>query len=89
MLSNIALCYDWHMDARALKLKRVGLGLSQAELARLFHVTQNTISRWESGKAGIRHPMILALALEAIEARKNWIDLREAMTESRKGRDDG
>lgn len=76
------------MDSKSLRMKRTELELSQAELARLLRVTQNTISRWESGKAGIRHPMILALALEAIEKRKNWIELMEAMRNER-GEGDG
>ncbi len=55
------------MDRRTLKLKRVELDLSQHELARRLAVTQNTISRWESGAAGIRHPRILELALERLQ----------------------
>lgn len=58
------------MDRRALKLKRVELDLSQRALAQRLDVTQNTISRWESGAAGIRHPRILQLALERLAEKE-------------------
>jgi transcriptional regulator with XRE-family HTH domain len=58
------------MDGQTLRQKREALGLSQADLGRLLGVMQNTVSRWELGLVVIRHPKILALALEAIETRE-------------------
>jgi transcriptional regulator with XRE-family HTH domain len=58
------------MDGQELRRRREALGLSQADLGRLLGVMQNTVSRWELGLVVIRHPKILALALEAIETRE-------------------
>ena len=58
------------MDGDTLRRRREGLGLTQGELARLLGVYQATISAWENGVRGIRHPKMLALAFEAIEARR-------------------
>jgi transcriptional regulator with XRE-family HTH domain len=54
------------MDGQDLKRRRDALGLSQKELGLLLGVMQNTVSRWELGLVVIRHPKILALALERI-----------------------
>lgn len=51
------------MDGHTLKIERVKLGLSQVELAERLGVTQNTISRWESGGVTIRHQIIMQRAL--------------------------
>jgi transcriptional regulator with XRE-family HTH domain len=60
------------MDGAELRKQREALGLSQQELGDLLAVPQNTISRWELGKARILHPRILALALRCLAQ-----DLRE------------
>jgi len=57
------------MDGVELRGRRRALGLSQANLAELLTVPENTIARWERGVVGIRHPGLLSLALEALEAR--------------------
>jgi transcriptional regulator with XRE-family HTH domain len=51
------------MDGHQLRVMRTQLGMNQEQLAAALGVTQNTISRWESGKVAIRHAQILALAL--------------------------
>lgn len=68
------------MDGEALRRRRRALKLNQTELGRLLGVRQNTISRWELGET-MQHPRMLDLALEAIEKRKTWVDLLDAMSE--------
>lgn len=48
---------------------RHALSLSQSQLAELLDVPVNTLARWERGEVSIRHPRILALAMEALSAR--------------------
>jgi transcriptional regulator with XRE-family HTH domain len=55
------------MDGSELKRRRVMLGMSQEQLAKRLGVTQNAISRWESGKVAIRHDVILFLAMLYLE----------------------
>ncbi len=38
------------MTGRDLKIARIQLGISQADLARRLNVTVRTISRWETGE---------------------------------------
>ncbi len=47
--------------------RRVGLGLSQRDLAVTFGVRQQTISEWETGVRRIRLAGIVDLALQALE----------------------
>ena len=54
------------MDGHTLKVERVKLGLSQVELAERLGVTQNTMSRWESGAVAIRHRVIMERALRDV-----------------------
>lgn len=56
------------MEGKELRKQRETLGLSQQELGDLLAVPQNTISRWELGKARILHPRILALAMRCLAA---------------------
>lgn len=60
------------MDGTDLRKMRDAMHLSQQELGELLDVPQNTISRWELGKARILHPRILALALRCLA-----VELRE------------
>jgi transcriptional regulator with XRE-family HTH domain len=70
VISTIGCARLQGMDGQELRRRREALGLSQADLGRLLGVMQNTVSRWELGLVVIRHPKILALALEAIETRE-------------------
>jgi transcriptional regulator with XRE-family HTH domain len=54
------------LGAADLRARRTALGLSQAALGRALGVPQTTIDRWERGVIRIRHPAMLALALEAL-----------------------
>jgi DNA-binding XRE family transcriptional regulator len=54
------------MNGHDLRVIRTQLGYTQWELAYILGLTQNTISRWESGKVAIRHPIVLGLALERL-----------------------
>jgi DNA-binding transcriptional regulator YiaG len=58
------------MTGDTLKARRTKLGMSQGALARALDVPVNTLARWERGELGIRHPRILALALDALEAQR-------------------
>jgi DNA-binding transcriptional regulator YiaG len=67
------------MDSDDLRRRRIALDLTQGELARLLGVYQATISAWESGARGIRHPTILALALR-------WLAHEQTRTRARRPR---
>lgn len=55
------------MNAEGLRRYREDvLAMSQAELAAVFGVRQQTISEWETGKRAIRLGAIVALALERL-----------------------
>ena len=56
------------MKPEELKRRREALGLTQEQLARELAVAVMTVSRWERGVNPI--PYHIALALEAIEARR-------------------
>ena len=58
------------MNAEELQRRRKDLGMSQAELAAAFGVRQQTISEWETGIRRIRLAGIVALALEALQTRR-------------------
>jgi transcriptional regulator with XRE-family HTH domain len=57
------------MDGEELRRRRDALGMSQEQLADALGVYQTTITRWETGGREIRHPRILALALDALALR--------------------
>ena len=59
-----------HEPPEALRNRRVRLGLSQSELARLLGVHPNVLARWERGELTIAHPRILDLALTELARRK-------------------
>lgn len=54
-------------DGATVRAARARLGLSQQQLAMRLGVYQATVSDWECGRKGIRHPRVLALALWALE----------------------
>lgn len=56
------------MTGDTLRRAREELGLSQAELARLFEVTVTTISRWERGERVITAPGAITLALNHLRS---------------------
>ena len=47
--------------------RRKQLGLSQTELAKKIGTTQETISRWETGKTQMQYPIMLDQALKFLE----------------------
>src|SRR5450756_1103011 len=54
------------VDGRELRLRREGLGLTQAQLASALGVSSNTIARWERGEMKIENPRLLSLAMAAL-----------------------
>lgn len=54
------------VDGPSLRTWRVAHGLSQEQLASMLDVPMNTVARWERGEVAIRHPRIVALALQAL-----------------------
>lgn len=67
------------MNAHDLIRRREALPLTRDELGRLLGVSEDTIGLWENRYEHPRYPKMLDLALEAIEKRKTWIDLTDAM----------
>lgn len=55
------------MEPIELRVRRVALGLSQDELARLAGVTQATISQWETGVRTPRDPHSIHILLSVLE----------------------
>jgi transcriptional regulator with XRE-family HTH domain len=55
------------MDPQELRARRVALGLSQQQLATLFDVHHDTVSRWERGVLRIAAPSLLSRALQGLE----------------------
>ena len=55
------------MTSAALKAWRRKVGLTQRQLAALLDVPALTISAWETGRIGIKRPMMLALACRTLE----------------------
>ena len=52
-----------------IKIRRLALNLTQAELGEKFAVDPNTIARWERGES--KPPLgLIGLAFEALETRK-------------------
>jgi DNA-binding transcriptional regulator YiaG len=56
------------MTGHDLRQWRTEHGMSQTQLAALLDVPSNTLAQWERGTLGIRHPRILALALDRLSA---------------------
>ena len=54
------------MTAGEFKQLRLGLGMSQTQLARSLRVTQGAIAHWESGLRPV--PGVVEVALMAVEA---------------------
>jgi predicted ATPase/DNA-binding CsgD family transcriptional regulator/DNA-binding XRE family transcriptional regulator len=57
------------LDTRRLRDWRQLHNLSQVELAGLLGVTPNSVARWERGELPIRHPELMALALDNLGQR--------------------
>lgn len=55
------------MTGEQLRERRKKLGLSQASLAKLLNVAENTIARNERGVNPIQNPTMLDLALKTLE----------------------
>jgi len=58
------------VTAESLRLRRVALGLTAAEVAAAFWTTENTILRQERGELRIAHPGVYHLALCELERRR-------------------
>lgn len=50
-------------------------GLSQAQIARLLDLPPKTFNAWLNGSVRCRHQQLLALAIEALEARLRGMKL--------------
>jgi transcriptional regulator with XRE-family HTH domain len=61
------LMYPLGVNGKELKKRRMSLGLSQTELARILEVKPNTVSRWEANRLPISKTV--ELALEAVKRR--------------------
>ena len=59
------------MTPAELRARRVGLGLTQGDVARLMEVDPRTVRRWESGAA--RAPDELRVRLDALTDRRDQI----------------
>lgn len=57
------------MDPDTLRVRRARLGMTQAGLGAVLGVPTNTVMKWERGHQPVRHPRMLALALDALDAR--------------------
>lgn len=57
------------MDPAELRTRRIGLGLSQSELAEILGTTQIVVSRWETGRRAPRDPDGIRRVLDEYEAR--------------------
>ncbi len=53
------------MESDELREKRLGLGLTQAQLAEILDVKPNTVARWERGVLAV--PRTVELAMETVE----------------------
>lgn len=53
-----------------IRAKRRELGYTQGELALVLDVPLETISRWERGSLGVRHPRVLLYALDMLLAQR-------------------
>lgn len=58
------------MKPEEIRQRRVALGMTQADLAALFELNNNTISRWETGATKPESTPMLALALDQLELRQ-------------------
>ena len=58
---QLRLCKGVRMDRHELRARRLALGLSQAQLAALWGVTKDTVSRWERGAVPLQMPGPAAL----------------------------
>lgn len=52
------------MEGKELRGKRIGLGLTQAQLAEILDVKPNTVARWERGLLSV--PRTVELAMETV-----------------------
>jgi transcriptional regulator with XRE-family HTH domain len=57
------------MTGKELKIKRITLDLTQAQLASELGIQSNTVSRYENGD--MRIPKTVELAMELLERRYN------------------
>lgn len=58
------------MTGPDLRVWRLAMGMTQAELAEALGVRENTVSRWERDAMAIANPRMLRLALEAIAVHR-------------------
>lgn len=57
------------LSAAELRDRRLGLGMSQRQLAAEFGVTPTTLARWERGERAISNPVLVRLALDHLDDR--------------------
>jgi transcriptional regulator with XRE-family HTH domain len=73
------------VDGRELRLRREGLGFTQAQLAAALGVSSNTIARWERGEMKIDNPRMLSLAMAALVGARAVTTPPAERSASRKG----
>ena len=57
------------LSAAELRDRRLGLGMSQRQLAAELGVTPTTLARWERGERAISNPVLVRLALDHLDDR--------------------
>lgn len=72
------------MNAAEIKRRRIHLGMTQDDLALVFGVSRNTISRWELGTAQPEAPGMLKIAFDHLLAEHTLESMGEKLPHTEK-----